>query len=211
MPFGSSFLWQTSDLDRRQYKAGSALGRRISQDFGDFTAFKQAFSSAAEGMSGSGYLWLVVDKKKQLGILPTFGAGTPLVQARYQRGDPDDVLGEELKSLASAKEETPSEGSPAAATDGDSTRSAAQQLTEQVELLAAQEAGPQARAVYRAIVDEINPIMCLNVHERAWLQDHGVWGKEKYIQGFWNVLDWSRIEASFDKLNAGNPQKKYIS
>jgi hypothetical protein len=47
---------------------------------------------------------------------------------------------------------------------------------------------------------------CVSIHEHCWLLDHGVWGKEKYLKEFWDVLNWNKVEeryASFRAKNAG--------
>lgn len=58
----------------------------IEDEWGSVVQFKHAFSSSAQGMAGSGYLWMVMDDKGRLGIVGTYGAGTVLVQERQQRG-----------------------------------------------------------------------------------------------------------------------------
>ncbi|TBU22046.1 hypothetical protein BD309DRAFT_907474 [Dichomitus squalens] len=58
-----------------------SLSRRISFDYGSLTHFKSNFSAAVLGMFSSGYIWLVTDQNGQLGIVPTFGAGTLLVRS----------------------------------------------------------------------------------------------------------------------------------
>ncbi|KAK0534435.1 hypothetical protein OC834_001905 [Tilletia horrida] len=50
----------------------------------NLSALKSAFSAAALGMASSGWVWLVRDQHGKLGIVPTYGAGTLLVQGRYQ-------------------------------------------------------------------------------------------------------------------------------
>ena len=41
------------------------------------------------------------------------------------------------------------------------------------------------------------PLMCLSVHERAYMPDYGVWGLEEYLKNYWKVLDWSRLEVAY--------------
>lgn len=134
------------------------------------------------GMSGSGYLWLVLDQRGRLGILPTFASGTPLVQARQQRGDPDSVSDKETSA------EPPQEHSHPQA-----------RATGEVFLQEAERRATEMRTKRKQshILEEINPLLCLSVHERAWMTDYGVWGKEAYLHNFWDVVDWTRLEASF--------------
>lgn len=204
---------QTPDAQRQRLSDTSELAKQIRDDFGDLQQFQVLFSAAASGMSGSGYLWLVMDQKKQLGILPTFGAGTPLIQARHQRGDQDLVLGEGAKQSPLPSESAASSGqAPTPAGHEPSKESqAAQKAQMQVEWLeqenraAAQAAARtgSGRSSQSLALGELNPLMCLSVHERAWLRDFGVWGKEQYIQQWFKVLDWSRVDASYTKLSGG--------
>ncbi|EIN10327.1 hypothetical protein PUNSTDRAFT_50985 [Punctularia strigosozonata HHB-11173 SS5] len=60
------------------------LRNAIREQYGEVTAVKSTVGATALGMS-SGYVWLVTDKTGELGVLPTFAAGTMLVRAREQR------------------------------------------------------------------------------------------------------------------------------
>jgi len=46
------------------------------------------------------------------------------------------------------------------------------------------------------------PLLCVSVHEHAWLLDYGVWGKEEYMRRFWDVINWDKVDGLFAKLNA---------
>ena len=59
----------------------TSLLRRISYDYGSLAHFKSNFSAAVLGMFSSGYIWFVTDQDGQLGIVPTFGAGTQIGRA----------------------------------------------------------------------------------------------------------------------------------
>ena len=57
---------------------GGALGKAIAASFGDFAAFKDAFSKAAMGRFGSGWAWLVSDKSGKLQVVSTANQDSPL-------------------------------------------------------------------------------------------------------------------------------------
>ncbi|MCJ7512521.1 MAG: superoxide dismutase [Anaerolineales bacterium] len=57
---------------------GGALAKAIAAGFGDFAAFKDAFSKAGMGRFGSGWAWLVVDKGGKLQVLSTANQDSPL-------------------------------------------------------------------------------------------------------------------------------------
>lgn len=55
-----------------------ALAEAIKKKFGDFAAFKEAFTKSAVGNFGSGWTWLVKKPDGSVDIVNTGAAGTPL-------------------------------------------------------------------------------------------------------------------------------------
>jgi len=46
----------------------------------------------------------------------------------------------------------------------------------------------------RTAGDDLSPLMCLSVHEHAWMSAGlGVWGKEEYLRRFWSVVNWRKV------------------
>lgn len=70
----------------------------IRNNFGDLGQLKSDVGAVSRGMVGSGFVWVVSDPAGQLAVLPTYAAGTLLVQSRTQRNPHDGsrelVLGE---------------------------------------------------------------------------------------------------------------------
>jgi Fe-Mn family superoxide dismutase len=56
----------------------AALGIKIEQAFGSWEAFKAKFKECALELFGSGYLWLVTNRRGQLKILSTCNQDTPI-------------------------------------------------------------------------------------------------------------------------------------
>ena len=54
------------------------LAKAIDEEFGSFTAFKEAFTKAAATLFGSGWAWLVKNKSGKLEIIQESNAGNPL-------------------------------------------------------------------------------------------------------------------------------------
>jgi Fe-Mn family superoxide dismutase len=54
------------------------IAKLIDRDFGDFAKFKEAFSTAATKLFGSGWAWLAVDSSGKLEIMPLSNADNPL-------------------------------------------------------------------------------------------------------------------------------------
>ena len=150
---------------------GKTLATAISDQFGSLPQLKLAMSSAAMGMVSSGWVWLVKDEHGRLGIVPTYGAGTVLVQQRRQCGP---------KDLVTAVQDGEAQAEAPAAPDAP-TRP------------------PRFDALSRtsgadAIGQHLYPLLCVSMYEHAWLGDYGFWGKERYMTHFWDCVNWERVE-----------------
>ena len=71
-----TFYWHCLSPDGGGKPAGE-LAKAIDEKWGSFEAFKDAFSTAAAGLFGSGWVWLV-DGENGLEIVSTPNAGNPL-------------------------------------------------------------------------------------------------------------------------------------
>ncbi|CAO1629178.1 unnamed protein product [Sympodiomycopsis kandeliae] len=187
------------------------LNSELSKAFGSVTQFKNAFTSAALGMSGSGYLWLVWDvTARKLGIVPTYGAGTILVQKRQQRGpagfEAQASLTEEQiaksSSSSDSTQETSNSDQPSQETEkGPLSSSSSRVPQETIDRISnvAQDS-PSTYAESNQPRDRIlTPVMCLSVNEHAWMNDWGVTGKQEYLVRFWDAIDWNRVESLMSK------------
>lgn len=56
------------------------LAAQINESFGSFEAFKEKFSQTAITTFGSGWAWLVQNEKRELKIISTSNAGTPMTE-----------------------------------------------------------------------------------------------------------------------------------
>jgi superoxide dismutase len=39
-----------------------------------------------------------------------------------------------------------------------------------------------------------NPLLCINMWEHAYIKDFGIKGKEKYIDSFWDCINWDTVQ-----------------
>ncbi|PWN50157.1 manganese and iron superoxide dismutase [Violaceomyces palustris] len=170
-----------------------ALGEAVNKSFESYPALCYTFSSAAMGMSGSGWVWLVTDQEGRLGVVPTFGAGTVVVQSRQQRG-----LNFLLPSVNDAPT-TNKKGGPSAAAP------------------AATESNPSSSTSFRSsatsifnsmlgsgtVGKELYPLLCVSVHEHAWLPDYGIMGKEEYLMNFWEAVNWDKVSERYEAYSHG--------
>lgn len=200
-------------------KSGSALSDAIAAEFGSLLGLQHAFSSAAMGMMGSGWIWLVADGAGTLGLVGTYGAGTVLVQNRQQRGEFEAVIGtkesdEEVETTYTTEIEHDKHGRQVRLSDGRrSLHTSALTLAPGDRLTGSPSGayGYGATAVSRpgrgrrnndvVIAADLFPLLCLSVHEHAWLTDYGVWGKEAYATNLWQVVDWEALEKTYEQVN----------
>jgi len=74
--FNHSLFWKLLSPNGGQEKG--ALLEAITEKFGSFDAFKEAFAKAAATRFGSGWVWLVVNKDKELEVVSTANQDTPV-------------------------------------------------------------------------------------------------------------------------------------
>ncbi|KAG2029625.1 Manganese/iron superoxide dismutase [Suillus americanus] len=192
----------------------------IRDQFGSFPHFINNFSSAARGMSGSGYIWLITDAVGNLAIQPTFAAGTLLVRSRSCTENPagrHEVLheGRFCDGPQPTQLNTGLGSTPTSPTSGMSKSPASLHPSAPVRTLHSSSCShldgarsfydneptdraldPSARSL-RNLGEKIYPLFCVSIHEHCWLLDHGVWGKEKYMKEFWSVLNWETVNERY--------------
>ncbi len=59
-------------------KPTAELSKCIIRDFGDFIKFREAFTKAAGGLFGSGWVWLVKDTTGKLSLITTTNQASPI-------------------------------------------------------------------------------------------------------------------------------------
>jgi Fe-Mn family superoxide dismutase len=75
-----SFFWKIMSPQKDQTPSGKLL-EQINKDFGSYEKFKEQFTTAALGVFGSGWAWLVKDGKK-LAVMTTPNQDSPLSQGK---------------------------------------------------------------------------------------------------------------------------------
>lgn len=71
------FYWRSLQSKSNEKELSVSLMSAITATFGDLEKFKEAFTKAALGLFGSGWVWLVKDAKG-LAIISTSNAATPI-------------------------------------------------------------------------------------------------------------------------------------
>ena len=76
--FNHNFFWNS--LTPNYTEPSSALNELLSREFGSFEEFKKEFTAKALSHFGSGWVWLVEKKDKNLEIVSTPNAATPITE-----------------------------------------------------------------------------------------------------------------------------------
>lgn len=80
--FNHSFFWKNLTPKVKALPQGE-LTTAIDKTFGSFSRFQDAFAKAALSVFGSGWAWLIVDKKGVLSITTTANQDSPLSLGQY--------------------------------------------------------------------------------------------------------------------------------
>ena len=197
----SFFLSNLTQAEEAQEPKGF-LHSHIEKSFGSIQGFKSQFGATANALTGSGYVWLVSDTSRTLGIVTTYGAGTVLVRSRQQRGLWNNFSLDKVESGAA--------GAAGAASASTIENSGNPLSSPTHKTHAGAHTSPQQTREYSTLNQEsrslaesgdvLTPLLCLGVAERNYMNDHGVWGREEYVKEFWNVVDWNKVEEAFSKL-----------
>lgn len=89
-----TFFWNIMGPADKSGAPSPELLKAINDEFGSLDAFKAAFSKAGLSRFGSGWVWLIVDKKGKLVITTTPNQDNPLMDVAETRGTP--ILGNDL-------------------------------------------------------------------------------------------------------------------
>jgi Fe-Mn family superoxide dismutase len=168
MAFNNHFFFRGINTNPgTQSKPSTDLENQIRNDFSSLETLRETFLATAEAMFGPGFVWLVQTNDTQVGslrILPTYLAGSPLSGAHYRRQSHDL--------------NTHNADSYQALNTVGTFGSAAKQNTAAKKPLGG--------------VDVV-PLLCVNTWEHVWLQDYGVRGKRKYLEAWWDKIDWNWV------------------
>ncbi|KAL8703059.1 MAG: hypothetical protein Q9201_003759 [Fulgogasparrea decipioides] len=192
-----------------------ALLSQINTSFSSFESLRSHFLATADSMFGPGYVWLVkrtqhtLNESMRLSILATYNAGSPYPGAHF-RLQPLDMntantgvtgvmspyeyakmmKGEEgtypvddrLKAYATGMG-TGNPNSPAY--KGSAGSFGAYSNTKQNSTMY-----PQNKAPGGALIEVL---LGVSTWEHVWLWDWGIAGKRKFLEGWWEKIDWEVV------------------
>lgn len=86
--FNHSLFWQVMAPSGKGGTPSAALQAQIARDFGSHDAFVKQFETAARGVFGSGWAWLILTPEGKLAVTATANQDNPLMDVVAQRGVP---------------------------------------------------------------------------------------------------------------------------
>jgi Fe-Mn family superoxide dismutase len=55
---------------------------------------------------------------------------------------------------------------------------------------------------------DVTPILCVSTWQHSYIHDHGVGGKEAFLEKWWNQINWTRAAS---RVEINNPNKSRLS
>ncbi|EEH45113.2 hypothetical protein PABG_11604 [Paracoccidioides brasiliensis Pb03] len=159
------------------------ISNAINDSCSSVESLKAEFLATANAMFGPGFVWLVKAKDTgQFKILCTYIAGSPYADAHYRR-QPVDM---------------------ATQTTGITGGENLQQIrrlapTNRVGSMGAY--SPQKKVMAPGAID-VHPILCVNTWEHVWLPDWGIGGKPKFLEAWWNRVNWNEVAHNDSKCGS---------
>ncbi|PTB65411.1 Fe superoxide dismutase [Trichoderma citrinoviride] len=144
------------------------LRRELEASFSSIDSLRLEFIVTASAMFGPGFVWLVKAGPGDYRILPTYLAGSPYPGAHWRMQSTD------MNTVGN---------------DGSARPYLRNQLLG---------AGRRRTGELPPGGIELEPLLCLNTWEHAWLLDWGMGvdgkgGKAAYVDAWWNAVDWEKV------------------
>lgn len=169
MAFNNHFFFRGINTNAQVVSAPpNDLSMQIKRNFGSMDTLRATFLATADAMFGPGFVWLVQTRENDaangpLRILPTYIAGSPLSGAHYRRQS-HDLNTHNAESY--------------------------QQLNTVGSFGAANKTGGPKKPLGGT---DVVPLMCVSTWEHTWLPDYGVGGKMRYLEAWWDKIDWDVV------------------
>ncbi|KAJ5895035.1 hypothetical protein N7495_006726 [Penicillium taxi] len=133
-------------------------------------SLKLDFLATANAMFGPGFVWLAKNLERE-GLLQIF--------CTYNAGSPYPAAHARRQSVDMATASPAATGNQFAGSMGAHAQN--------------------QKALAPGAVD-LQPILCVNTWEHAWMMDYGIRGKEEYLERWWNRIDWEVVLHNHDAV-----------
>jgi Fe-Mn family superoxide dismutase len=173
------------------------LARMIEKDFGSVDQFKELFTTYAESMNGSGWLWVVNDSpgpNEKLKIMCTFNTGSPFFQSvvpptfNVSRKAFMPAATNSSGLFASFSFASPSLG---ASSSSGTNPAMINNKIDQGDGSKTSECLIPIETRFPGTLKAV-PVLGLSLWEHAYILDYGT-NKRRYIDHFWRAVNWNRV------------------
>lgn len=152
------------------------LRAELEASFSSIETLRHEFVVTASAMFGPGFIWLVRAGPADYRLLPTYLAGSPYPGAHWR------AQGVDMSSVGN---------------DG-SAKSYFRNQAFGAKKRGSPDLPPGGI--------DVEPLLCLNTWEHAWLLDWGVGvggngGKVAYAESWWNLIDWEKVATRANLYN----------
>jgi Fe-Mn family superoxide dismutase len=179
MAFNNHFFYHALATNPVQLSRYNLLEQSLIKTFGSIDTLRTTFLDTAAAMFAPGFVWLVWCKdvegpqsgrtKGAWRILTTYAAGTPFPEAGYRQQGID------------TNNASPASYEKYQATNALGSFGSHSQLG-------------QAAAKIPPGGTSVAPVLCVSTWEHSYIYDFGLNGKQKYLNDWWNTIDWYRVE-----------------
>lgn len=205
----------SSRYPTHEHEIASTLMSHIRIHHGSIQQLRSAFSAAALGTFTNGWVWFVSDQEGKTSMITTYGPGTLLVRSRMDMDSSQLLPGNPRLSATPFPSPLPSTPLDAPASSsfssGDmtpasfpsqSSNSEASFMSHASGLYTTTNSLPKRpKPSGLAVGDVLYPLFCVPMYEHAWMSaGYGVWGKERWLKEFWSVLDWRKVNTTYEKI-----------
>lgn len=183
--FFFSGLSKTGGADKSEHMSED-FKAYLERSFGSLESLRREIIMTADAMFGPGFVWLVQQmdapgaQARPFKVLTTYQAGSPYPTAHWRSQGVDmnnhggsreggAVVKEYFNRQNVANRREPLHGG------GSDVASRINRIP------------PGGTNVV--------PVLCVNTWEHVWMWDYGVGGKADFVQNWWNIIDWGRVQA----------------
>lgn len=162
------------------------LAESLNKTFGSLDTLRMTMIDTAASMFGPGFVWLVwarnveaagklSSRSGQWRILNTYLAGTPYPEAGYrQQGvDMNNHNPSSYQAYLDAQSQIPANTAGAFGPHSQQGR---------------------GQAKIPPGGTNLAPVLCVSTWEHTYLRDYGVMGKRKYLDNWWECVDWGLVQ-----------------
>ncbi|KAL8916549.1 MAG: hypothetical protein Q9172_006250 [Xanthocarpia lactea] len=185
----------------------SELLTHIDSSFSSLESLRSHFLATADSMFGPGYVWLVrrtrpsLNEQMKLSILATYNAGSPYPGAHFRMQPVDmnttvtgvmaNMSAIEYARMMKGEEGTnPKDERVGVYAKGDGTGNPNAPYTGTAGSFGPYSGTMQKTAPGGALVEIL---LGVSTWEHVWLRDWGIAGKRKFLEAWWEKIDWEKV------------------